>query len=250
MLYNGDYNISGDAFMDKLTEQYFRTKIEEIREKLEERRCLNEWRIPANMELLNSEMESVPELKKLLTMPAREMKNSEEYKNYLYLLGEVLPEKREDNTLLDAVQISLQALKDHCYFSVNKDNELRGFIAYIKGDGNYVKQLKMFSFNQKGDLTLAADLEDFVEELCATYDFVSWSAAAANGVNAAYEIALKKLEKKGFSTESRPVKYVIKNKIPEKSNGIRYFVSKKHSKKELKIIAKEFKKYEKKYIAG
>lgn len=246
--YRMTYIIYEEVFMDKLTEQWLRVKIEESKEKLEEKqileekRILTEKKIPANIDLLNAEMAKVPELKKLLNMPAKEMKDNEDYKNYLYLMGEVLPEENEGNTLLDIIQGSLQFLnKNHCYFSINEKNELRGFFAYAKGTGNYVKQIKMFSFDQKGDRTFAIDLENFVKELCESYDFVSWSAVKANKANKGYEIALKKLEKAGYVTILKPVKCVIKNEL-SKFDGFRYFISNKYTKQELKDIAKKIQK--------
>lgn len=126
---------------------------------LQERQYLVEEKIPANLNLLNSEMEKDPALKKLLTMPAKEMANNEEYKNYIYLIGEVLPQKNEDNTLLDVIEGSIRYLKsDHCFFSKNSKNILRGFLAYADGDDNCVKQVKMFSFDPKGDITFARTL--------------------------------------------------------------------------------------------
>lgn len=86
------------------------------------------------------------------------MSKIEKYKNYIYLIGEALPQKNEGSTLLDVTAGSIKYLKNnHCYFSKNNNNVLRGFLAYADED-NYVKQIKMFSFDPNGDITFAREI--------------------------------------------------------------------------------------------
>ena len=193
-------------------------------------RRLNEAKIPADMNLLNQEMDKNPELKRLLNMPAKELVKNEDLKNYVYLIGEILPKENEDNTLLDAIKGCVTFLKQgHCFFSRNTNNVLRGFMAYSEGENNCVEQLKMFSFDQKGDMTLYVDLMRFVEELCSTHTFVSWSAVNVNEANTAYVMTVEKLQKQGYFA------YIKQSKKTTK-----YFVSKECSEEELKKTADEF----------
>ncbi len=197
---------------------------------LKETMLLNEAKIPADMNLLNQEMDKNPSLKRLLNMPAKELAKNEDLKNYVYLLGEVLPEENEDNTLLDVIEGCLGYLKKgHSFFSINSQNVLRGFMAYADGKKNCVKQLKMFSFDQKGDATLYVDLMNFVIELCSNHIFVSWSAVNINEVNNAYVLAVQKLQKQGFSCC-----------INKSKKTTRYFVSTECSVEELNQISEEF----------
>ena len=72
-------------------------------------------------------------------------------------------------------------------------------MAYATDENNCVKQLKMFSFNKKGDMTFSADLRKFLKELCENHKFVSWSALNVNRVNKSYTLEANRLKQEGYS---------------------------------------------------
>lgn len=74
---------------------------------------------------------------------------------------------------------------------------MRWFLAYADED-NYVKQIKMFSFDPNGVITFARDLENFVKELCENHIFAPRSSVNINEANKGYLIALKKLKKQDY----------------------------------------------------
>lgn len=186
----------------------------------------NEHIFPASISDLQKEMQKNKDLDILLNTVARDLEKNIDTKKYTYLIGELLPEY-QNNTLLDIVETSLRLLPEgRCYFSVNDSNSLRGFIAYVKGQDNYVRQIKTFSFNPTAkDLTLATDLENFVVGLCSKYDFVSWSAITNNPVNVGYQIALNKFKRQKLNCYVKTFKETT-----------RYFASELLSEDELKTL--------------
>lgn len=189
--------------MNRFTEQYFKTKITEIREKMH----LNEELIPANLNDLTKEMERNPNLKKLLNTKAVDL--PEKYK---YLVDEVY-EDSSDVCLYDLIRESQRKLgKDKVFFSKNGDN-LVGWAAFeTDRSKKKVTEIKMFSFDlSKPNIVLLGDLHKLLKQLLSKYEEVTWAAIKENPANKIYKSAINKYSGTMDESDDRVVVYSIKS---------------------------------------
>ena len=191
-------------FMDKLTEQYFKARINEIKERI----CLNEELIPANLNDLTKEMDRNPNLKKLLNTKAADL--PEKYK---YLVDEIY-EEPSDVCLYDLIKESQQKLgKDKVFFSKNGDS-LVGWAAFeTDRSKKKVTEIKMFSFDlNKPNIVLLRDLHKLLEQLLSKYEEVTWAAIKENPANKIYKSAINKYFGTIDESDDKVVVYSIKSK--------------------------------------
>jgi hypothetical protein len=172
---------------------------------------LKEELIPANLDLLKSEMGKDKELETFLTTPAKNLPN-----NYKYLVQDVNKEI-EEYSLYDLIYASVlgkytgftEKWLKPMFSTIN--GKPVGFVAYEE-NGDSVTEIKMFSFNPKQGTVLMRDLIILLNDLVSKYKQVSWTAFEGNPANRFYQKAMEKYDGT-INKDGNKIRYTINNNL-------------------------------------
>jgi hypothetical protein len=134
-------------------------------------------------DLLQKQIDSDPEMKRLLTSPMRDIPQYEW----------IATGYERDHSLLDGLKFIALFEKKYEIFFFKAGNSFTGFLAY-RDDGREITGIKIASFYERtSNVTMAIDLINFIEKEIREKAKIEWRAAVLNKkANDQYVVLLNK----------------------------------------------------------